>query len=117
MPLAAASGYLYLSSDYGDAGKAAAAPTPASALPCLWGAVRFGDNIEDEWVIVSLLLQLCSLHPDLSIQVRASWHVIDVCSSRQYPIENALCHMLLAVQLFAVEVKGIHAQYVFTGVG
>eukprot|EP00955_Chlamydomonas_euryale_P038632 351140-Chlamydomonas_euryale.AAC.52 len=39
-------------------------PEPA----CLWGVTRFGDNIEDEWVVVSLLMQL-SIHLPVSIQV------------------------------------------------
>jgi len=26
--------------------------------PCLWGVVRYGDNVEDEWFVVWLLLQL-----------------------------------------------------------
>ncbi|BDA41334.1 probable protein ecdysoneless homolog [Coccomyxa sp. Obi] len=31
------------------------------SLPCLWGAVQFGDNLEDEWFITWLLQQL-TLH-------------------------------------------------------
>lgn len=27
-------------------------------MPHLWGATRFGDNIEDEWLIVHILIQL-----------------------------------------------------------
>lgn len=78
-PAAAASRYWYQSSNCYGTGKAAATPSPASAPPCLWGAVRFGDNIEDEWVIVSLLLQLCSLQPSLSIQVGAVWCLHGLC--------------------------------------
>lgn len=36
----------------------------------LWGMTRFGDNIEDEWVVVSLLLQVSRQFPDVSIQVQ-----------------------------------------------
>jgi hypothetical protein len=31
---------------------------PAPAPPCLWGSVGFGDNVEDEWLLVWLLLEL-----------------------------------------------------------
>ncbi|MEW5316553.1 MAG: hypothetical protein WDW38_007920 [Sanguina aurantia] len=36
---------------------------------CLWGAVRFGDNVDDEWFIVYLLLQLSRSIPEISVQV------------------------------------------------
>ena len=36
---------------------------------CLAGRTRFGDNIEDEWFIVALLMQLSTLHPTIAIQV------------------------------------------------
>lgn len=36
---------------------------PAAARQCLWGATAFGDNVEDEWFIVWLLLELTKLHP------------------------------------------------------
>lgn len=29
---------------------------------CLWGTTAFGDNVEDEWFIVWLLLRLTELH-------------------------------------------------------
>lgn len=29
---------------------------------CLWGSTAFGDNVEDEWFIVWLLLRLTELH-------------------------------------------------------
>lgn len=44
---------------------ASLAPEP----PCLWGLVRFGDNIEDEWFIVWLLMELTRLMSDISVRV------------------------------------------------
>jgi SGT1 protein len=41
---------------------------------CLWGATAFGDNVEDEWFIVWLLLQLTELHPG-TIARQAEVHV------------------------------------------
>jgi SGT1 protein len=32
---------------------------------CLWGATAFGDNVEDEWFIVWLLLELTEVHPGM----------------------------------------------------
>lgn len=37
---------------------AAAQSQEPSGSACLWGTTSFGDNIEDEWFIVWLLLQL-----------------------------------------------------------
>lgn len=40
--------------------------TPGAAPPnFLWGEVSFGDNIQDEWFIVSLLLHATAQLPDL----------------------------------------------------
>lgn len=36
----------------------------AAAAPCLWGSAAFGDNVEDEWFIVWLLLELTTRLPD-----------------------------------------------------
>lgn len=43
-----------------------AAPPP----PCVWGAQRFGDSVEDEWLVVWLLLKLTALRDDVAVQVR-----------------------------------------------
>ena len=40
-----------------------------SSCPHLYGQTAFGDNIEDEWFIVHLLLKLSSIFPKLTIQV------------------------------------------------
>ena len=47
------------------AASAAAAPQQAQQQlpPHLWGSVGFGDNIEDEWFIVWLLLELTRAFP------------------------------------------------------
>ena len=46
------------------AGAAAAAVAPeAGAQPALWGSVAFGDNVEDEWFVVWLLLELTRTFP------------------------------------------------------
>ena len=50
----------------GGVSPAAAAAEP----PCVWGAVRFGDNIEDEWFIVSLILEVTRKLPGVSAKVR-----------------------------------------------
>lgn len=34
--------------------------------PCLWGVVRYEDNVEDEWFVVWLLLQLTQQLPGLT---------------------------------------------------
>lgn len=47
---------------------AAAAPANGSMPPHLWGSVSFGDNIEDEWLVVWLLLELTRAFP-----VTARW--------------------------------------------
>jgi hypothetical protein len=47
-----------------------AASNPIQMRDCLWGAVRFGDNIEDEWFVVALLVRISEQYPALSIQVR-----------------------------------------------
>lgn len=39
-----------------------------SAPPCLWGATRFGDSVEDEWLIVFLLKLISARLPDVAIQ-------------------------------------------------
>lgn len=39
------------------------AAAPAEPPPHLWGCVNFGDNIEDEWFIVWLLLELTRAFP------------------------------------------------------
>ena len=33
-------------------------PVQAAAGPYLWGSTAFGDNVEDEWFLVWLLLEL-----------------------------------------------------------
>lgn len=56
----------------GMAAAASAAPAAAAAdhpPPCLWGVLHFGDNIEDEWFVVSLLLHLTKQLPGVSAQV------------------------------------------------
>lgn len=47
---------------------AVAAPANGSMPPHLWGSVSFGDNIEDEWLVVWLLLELTHAFP-----VTARW--------------------------------------------
>lgn len=49
-------------------GAAAAAADVGSMPPHLWGSVSFGDNIEDEWLVVWLLLELTRSFP-----VTARW--------------------------------------------
>ncbi|CAD7702554.1 unnamed protein product, partial [Ostreobium quekettii] len=39
-----------------------------STPPCLWGATRFGDSVEDEWLIVFLLKLISARIPDIAIQ-------------------------------------------------
>lgn len=34
-------------------------------IPCLWGRVTFTDNVEDEWMVVRLLLDLTRAIPGL----------------------------------------------------
>ena len=41
---------------------------------CLYGRVRIGDNIEDEWFVISLLFKLTELKQDLVVKVS------DACS-------------------------------------
>jgi hypothetical protein len=36
--------------------------------PCLWGELRFGDSIDDEWFTVYLLRRLTALFPDLVVR-------------------------------------------------
>lgn len=49
----------------------AAGSTEADANPpCLWAVVRFGDNIEDEWFVTFLLMEMTRKLPNISIQVR-----------------------------------------------
>lgn len=47
----------------GAAEGAAAAAAAAAPPPHLWGSVDFGDNIEDEWFVVWLLLELTRAFP------------------------------------------------------
>jgi hypothetical protein len=37
--------------------------------PCLWGQVKVGECVEDEWVIVALLFQMSFVYTDISIKV------------------------------------------------
>ena len=39
------------------------------SLPCLWGCVQFGDNLEDEWFITWLLQQLTGRIPGSAARV------------------------------------------------
>jgi hypothetical protein len=41
-------------------------------IPHLYGTTRFGDNIEDEWFIVHLLVQLSEKYPELIIKISDS---------------------------------------------
>lgn len=38
-------------------------------LPCLWGSVQFGDNIEDEWFITWLLQELTRRFPGTAVRI------------------------------------------------
>lgn len=38
-------------------------------LPCLWGVVRYDDNVEDEWFVVWVLLELSRRLPGLCVRV------------------------------------------------
>lgn len=44
--------------------------TLADGPPCIWSVVRFGDNIEDEWFVTFLLMEVSRRVPHVSIQVR-----------------------------------------------
>lgn len=37
-------------------------------VPCLWGELRVGDSIHDEWFAVYLLRKLTALFPDLVVR-------------------------------------------------
>eukprot|EP00873_Tetraselmis_striata_P029258 jgi/Tetstr1/449522/TSEL_036610.t1 len=50
-------------------GKGKAAAAGAAPPNFLWGEVSFGDNIQDEWFIVSLLLHATAQLPDLCARV------------------------------------------------
>jgi len=36
---------------------------------CLWGRVRFGDSVEEEWFVVSILWKISEEIPELAIRV------------------------------------------------
>lgn len=36
---------------------------------CVWGSLRWGDNVEDEWMAAGLLLRLSERVPDASIRL------------------------------------------------
>ncbi|KAL4427935.1 hypothetical protein ABPG75_002024 [Micractinium tetrahymenae] len=52
-------------------GSSAAGPATAAAEPPLhlWGCVNFGDNVEDEWFVVWLLLELTRAFPGVTARV------------------------------------------------
>ena len=55
---------------------AAAADAIGSMPPHLWGSVSFGDNIEDEWLVVWLLLELTRAFP---VTARCAGRLVLLC--------------------------------------
>ncbi len=38
--------------------------------PCIWGTLRWGDNVDDEWLVVCLIRACTAAIPHISAQVR-----------------------------------------------